>query len=246
MHNPKCRRLLGTFAILVLVTIKLGGCGAETPPPAEVIAVDPRFESAEAMTKYFNEVMMSHSFRGQEFADSIYAENDYQRMLLGIIKTSIPIVQFSTEIYDQFGQPLFESSEDLTYRPITKAASLVKTEDRRAEGIYFDEKRKETRLYLVEADHRWWVSGYTLEYTMDVPPQDSDTAALQELVSAMAEVTAGVRSRHKSGEFATAAEATQAMQVAILGYVMQHPDRFVNFRRMMEQGRDPFADSSDW
>lgn len=192
------------LVVLIGTSAALPGCGAEAPPPVEVVAVDPRFESAEALVSYFNEInrMDPPDFEA-EFA-LYHLENDLQRDLHQIARMMILQHQFETALTDRFGD---EHTSSLSTYPETATMTEENGDRAVARAVGKGGKRE---LHLVRIGDRWWISGYTHEYDPDIDADEMPIEELKKIVAVLQAVVPTFAARVRAGTYATYEDAMES------------------------------------
>ena len=205
------------FAVGFLCALLVAGCGAETKDDKQPQQqVDPRFATAEALIEQFNEINKRQPPDLEAELALYYAENDFQRDILDAIRLTHYQVQLNTAAQNQFGEP-FNPDVNL----FGETASIKERNGRRAvaEAIGNNQKRD---LHLVRMDGRWWISGYTYEYT-----DEFEDRKMLDLMKRLAKVYEAIVptfvTRVNNGEFDTLQDAQFECGQAVVNHMENRP-----------------------
>jgi hypothetical protein len=151
-------------ALMLLFVFAIGCGGGEADAEAAMPSVDPRYATADAFVEYFNSLSTATPVRYQEIRREFYAENQEQRQMLEVYDLTLALLDLMHASAVQFDDQDAKDILDEALAP-SQPASIVERSDRRAQATYRDARGHEERLYLVQHEHRWWISAYTLEYS---------------------------------------------------------------------------------
>lgn len=217
-------------AMIAIVTALAGCSGDEPPPPATARrAVDARHRSAENLIEHYNDLMRVSYPRVDEVLGLFHAENDTQELLLHLTELATADIKLQRAMLAQFDEPFDPLSITGLELAALQPARITTREDRRAEAEVVEWNGAHTRLYLVEIDRRWRLSGYTFEYDpYGFTPED--LAALQEILPFIERVVKITRTvstelapRVFAGEFVSPNGVASAYMKLILTYRERHP-----------------------
>jgi len=212
---------------LITIILSLNACGSSESEETAIQTptVDPRFSTAESLIEYFNSLPSLGNDAGPAFVELLYAETPFQEHFLNTLRVGNDLHRAEVAMHEKFGTTLKEDGEgNLFQHSIQARGEDVSVEGLRATAVMTDgENRARDPLHLVKIGNRWWISCYTFEYTMS----DSDKADEMELAAinqATAAAGRDVEPRIRAGEFATAEEARTAYRLALMQYVIEHPE----------------------
>jgi hypothetical protein len=196
--------------LIVIGTLFIAGCGGSEPKPAEDAAVDRRFASAEALIEYFNRICYEAEVMDPDAVlELYYAESPLQERLLRIERGNIAYARVQHASWQQFGRALARSEDWVPLAPQPQPVEIESRTDGRATALYFDEDAERQTLHLVEAEGRWWISGYTLEYHpsyREILPELDEIEAVTPVIE---RISLALIPRIRAGEFASADQAKE-------------------------------------
>jgi hypothetical protein len=233
-------RAIGPRLLVLVVLLAPIGCSGPEVPEVTAPPVDPRFATAQAMVEYHNTLTTVSPVRVQEVLNNVYAENVIQERTVRLFQGFAPVLRLNEVVEGRFGQPLDPAASSM--QSANQPATITTNDGERAEALFIDEKGKENTLYLVKIGNRWWISGYTFEYAPNAITDIQQLAAIEEMTTVAANVSSELISRVQAGEFADLEECRAAYGIAIVGYMMQHPDRFPNLKEAIASGNMPFGE----
>lgn len=219
-----CAGVLLASAAFVMVLGPAGCSGSDAE--AEQPQVDPRYASADAVLDLFNEAAME-PFDFTAITALFHAENDAQQEMLDMLTALEPMAELDIALAEQFGGA--HGMDDSVPLALEEPARIVSRSDRRAVAEFGNVDAETRELHLVEANGRWWISGYTLEYDEEFVEND-ELKVMAEISSVIGGMIRDFTGRVRSGEFDSPLEA----QIE-LGKELQekHPDEA---RRLMNMG----------
>ncbi len=222
---------VGSALVMVAILTALAGCGADEPPPAATAppAIDPRYASAQGLIDHYNNLMSVQYPNVDEVLGLYHAENKTQELLLRLTELATADIKLQRAMLAQFDElfdPLSVTGLELA---ALQPARITTREDRRAEAQIVEWNGAHTKLYLVEIDQRWRLSGYTFEYDpYGFTPED--LAALQDILPFLERVVKITRTvstelapRIFAGEFVSPNGVASAYIKLILTYRERHP-----------------------
>ena len=97
-------------------------------------------------------------------------------------------------------------------------ATITERSDRRAVATFVTARRKMDKLQLVQVGERWWISGYSIEYSPEFirNRKNLDLEKYQRFVRYFAPHAATVKHRLDAGEFEGPGEAIGALMFLVL------------------------------
>jgi hypothetical protein len=218
----------------VLLTLAVGGCGSsEAADSAATAEVDSRFSSAQNLLEYFNQLNTQMPADARSIIPLYYLENDFQGKQHQLYARDANSLHhdFERAFYAKYGESFTDyyrrQRKKHPLKPCTPAV-LTKVEARRAEGSYKDNEGETRPLYLVEFDHRWWLSGYTLEYRIDPELREMMKEVFDEVSKwneSSSEYLRPVLDGVKNGSYSTASAAREAYMEAVIAEVRERRNR---------------------
>jgi hypothetical protein len=203
--------------VLIGVSAALPGCGGETPPPSEVLAVDPRYESAESLIEYYNSLTTCDPIRARDVINLFHGENTLQERYIGIARSLVSVAELDYLIFSRFNE-LLDPNDETGHHMLSPdmPAAITEREDARAQAVFHDTDGDEHILYLVRIGDRWHVSGYTLEYDEDWTGMISDIDKFEDSMQKTGVAAHGVCGQVEAGTLQSAADARKAFGEAII------------------------------
>jgi hypothetical protein len=208
------RARLLSLAIAGLLVAGCGGSSSESGGTAN------QFATLDDIVAFYNEnTANGTAVLPRPLVDRIHAETPIQERLVGVLRGMLPTFDLVVAVRERFGAELMESGgpSTETNSPVT----LTSVEDARAEGTTIDAEGNEDTVHFVRIGDEWWISGYTLEYSMLAgmpegmsPDEMVDTAG--SMMGSMGEAAAGVKRRLDAGEFSTIEEVRNAFGLAMM------------------------------
>jgi hypothetical protein len=213
---------LSAMVCCALLLPALIGCGSKAEPDNEAQpTVDPRFASADALIEYYNSLSTRDPQDIEALTGLMYAENAEQNTSITLVRRAIvPISLLDFEMYQKFGEGLVARSNNYMLSP-DKPAVITSREDRRAMARTENSDGKEIKLYLVQMNDRWWISGYTLQHRLGWVDTSDQSEMLNDTVDVMGEVTQDIRSQLRAGTLTSAAATRLALRKAVLTVAIQ-------------------------
>jgi hypothetical protein len=218
--------MLAMFAALAA----LASCNSSSAAEAGE-TVDPRFASAEALVEHYNALTTVAPVKIEPLFEMMYAESELQRRFLAVMQDFFTVGDLMNDAATRFDAEIDTPAFAVEIAP-QGAASITEHTGDRALATFKDERGRDETLYLVKIENRWWLSGYTIEYDPETKSMTDNIRLIESMSNLMTKVTPDLRRRLDNGEFGTMDEFQLAMQVAMMGYVMQHPDEFQHLRDM--------------
>ena len=212
--STRTDRFLTAFAITIIVL--LSACSSEDPEPEvnQPPPVDPRFVSADALVQYYNEIATVGKINIRQVINLFYAETDIQRQFVDVTRQAIPIAELEHALVERFDL----DTDQLSPLAPNQPATITERSDRRAVATFVTARRKREKLQLVQIGPRWWISGYSIEYSPEFIRNRKilDLEKYQQFVQYFAPHAASVKRRLDAGEFQAPEEAIGALMVLVL------------------------------
>ncbi len=216
MHKSLLAATTERLAVFAFAIVPVACDGGSATHEQTRTASDSRFASAEALIDYYNSISLRGAAAGASWLDLIYAETDLQRRLRYQDSLAGRMHHVDVLMFERFGESLRDPGKgDYLLRPLGPGAVLVENDGARAFADLTDGKRTARRaLYLVKVGERWWISGYTFEYSMSESDAE-EIARTSEVYELMVEAVEGIEPRLRAGEFSTAAAVRDAYKEAL-------------------------------
>lgn len=202
---------LGMHA-LIGVALLLGGCGTDQDTDAEASRpqVDQRYATADALLAYVNELQTREPIDVQTMVSLMYAENDGQREMIDVLTDSVPVMQMEYEMHQRFGRGLMSGSGDPPLRP-ESPGRMIEHDSQRARAEYESHDGDIESMHFVKIGDRWYISGYTLEYSPHIDSFRNTPPAERESFRDFAAVARDILPNLRNGEY----ESIEDVQIAM-------------------------------
>lgn len=200
-------RVVTRLILCPAVMLILFACGGSDPAAnaqSSEPEVDPRFASAEALIDHFNDLNRGEVINFHDEIALYYAENDFQQRIIGALRYMAFTQDLQNACQRRFGMPLGPSWDFYT-----ENAKLTQVEGERARALATGETATERELYLVKIGDRWWLSGYTFEYSDEY----SDPVGLEFMESSahwLERFVPRIVQRIENGDFSSVEEVREA------------------------------------
>ena len=201
-------------AITVTIIVLLSACSSEESEVNQPPPVDPRFASADALVEHYNDLTTVGKIQLSQVVDLFYAETDIQRQYVDATRVAIPIAELEHALTERFDLGSDAPSPLAPNEP----ATITERSDRRAVATFVTARRKMDKLQLVQVGERWWISGYSIEYSPEFirNRKNLDLEKYQRFVRYFAPHAATVKHRLDAGEFEGPGEAIGALMFLVL------------------------------
>lgn len=210
--STRTDRLQTAFAITIIVL--LSACSSEEresavnqPPP-----VDPRFASADALLKYYNQVVTQQpKVDSRELLSLMFAETPLQERLLALYRDSLPLLELDDACWEQYGAGLSPSADEPPFEPARHRATMTESDKDRAKATRRRNDGSRAEIYLVRLGNRWWISGYTYEYDRRFKPDKESLDDFERRIRYLAAVAPIVTADVRSGKWKEAGEVAPSL-----------------------------------
>ena len=208
--------------------LTLSGCGsgeseavAEEPSDAEQRS---SFSTSRDLVTHLNVLTGDGVMRCKDLVQLIFAETSFQQQFVGFLQTVAAAEDLNDAVISRFGEPL-DAARDTTILLSFQNAELVIEKDGRAEIAIEGRDSSLRKLMLVNAHGRWWISGYTWEYSMSEAEQ-AELPRRKLVFEVDAHIAPPLLTRLRTGEFQTIDSVRAAYRESILNYFRAHPEMF--------------------
>lgn len=133
------------------------------------------------------------------------------------------VILLEQACWERFGDALTPSDrsrkpkELAPLAPNPRPAFFTENTADRAVAREFNSDGTETRLYLVLIGDRWWVSGFTMEYSPNFMSNFPDLDEAEQASKLLATAVPRMTQRLHAGEFASVEEVRKAFGAALVG-----------------------------
>lgn len=207
--------LLGVLLLVAssVACFLLSGCGDSSGSQAAApVEVNP-FPTAESLVEHINRISVDvATIDPMAFLSLIQAENAVQERLVRLANYFALSRHFEQTLWEKFGQGV--SSQRPPLEPDKHRAVMTTNDGSRANATQLQNDGRTATLYLVRLGERWWISGFTLEYSDEAKTFMEGMDEFERAATALADVLPGVTARVLAGEFASAVDAHRTLILA--------------------------------
>ena len=225
MFNRHFALRVAAASCALIIAAGLVGCpgSSSTQNAGDEESADPRFETAESLLAYYNSLTTVEPVNAAGVFGMYRAENDQQRQYIAIARATLPIAQLDFMMYKRFGETLDPKSAGPMLAPC-QAAKFTSREEGRAQAEQIDATGRKDTLYLVQADGRWWVSGFTLEYDTEFTKSFDEASMTMEQLHALQAAVRPAMEGIQHGSITSAAAARAAVAAALVSKPPTQPE----------------------
>jgi len=229
-----------------------GGSGGEAST-SQARPVDPRYASADALCAEINSItadiqQAGNIVRAKELLNLIHTETPAQQRFVGIIRNIEPVVDVFEAAMTRFGQRdmLLQGMRDAMVQEgmnpdAPESASVVENSGRRAIVQFPSWKETGEALHLVEAEGRWWISGYTFEYDPSFLELMSgpDAPVVERFFQSIGREARTISDQLAAGQYATEEQFGMAILGAFMKITAENPDAQAVMKKLADKYGPP-------
>ena len=211
--------------------LTLSGCGANEPEADAQSANtlegqnnQQPFQTTESLITHLNQITSAGPTRCKDLVELLYPETPFQQEFVALLRTIARAEELDDAVQSRFGESLYPHG-DISIKVAFGHVHLVSEEDRRAEAAVESGTSWVRKLLLVHANNRWWISGYTWEYSMS-DAQRAEVSHNRLSFEVEAQIAPALLAKLNAGEFETIASVQDAHRQSVLGYFRTNPEMF--------------------